>query len=171
MNTPMFVETLLSELTRITNGFCDLVLGPLPQKTNWLGEILEVHASEPEKLEKYIKDLLSEKKAQAIALLGVEVERWKGGGAQTVLAMPAENAAQMLYAAQELIKSEAIDLIVMQDLLLRPDYSHHIVAELRKLKTQVGNSNVTLVLLNPDTSERKMILSELEIVCSRQIPL
>src|SRR3989442_582895 len=100
----MFVEKLLRETKRITNAFCDLVLGPLPEVAEWEGEIIEVHASEPEKLEHYLKDMLASN-GQSVALLGVEAESWKGFDA---LAMPAESASQMLYAAQELIKSKAI---------------------------------------------------------------
>ncbi len=165
----MFVRTFLSELKRITNAFCDAVLGPVAQKSNWQGEIVEVHGSEPEKLDNYIKEMLTESSG-SMALLGATPES-VAHYAQPVLLMPAQSAAQMLYAASELIKSQAIDLIVMQDLLLRSDFSSNLGAHLRQLKTQVGNSNVKVVLLNPESSERKMILSELEVVCSRQIAL
>lgn len=145
------------------------MLGPEKAQETKRGEIVEVYAGDPEKMELYASRVLFERGGE-IALLGAH-GHFVAGAPQGTLIMPAQSAAQMLYAASELIKSQAIETIVMQDLFLRSDYSREIVAELKKLRVQVRSSNVTLVLLNPDTSERKMILSELQTICSRQISL
>jgi hypothetical protein len=166
----MFAK-LVGHMQRLTDGFCDLVLGPRVSDSPWNGHIVEVVADDPKDFERYIEKVLSNT-GQVIALLGVDAGRWESHAhAGSVLVMPAETASQMLYAAGELIKSKAVDVIVIQEILLRPDASHHIALELRKLHALVNNSDVILALLNPNTSERKRILSELQIICSRQISI
>lgn len=169
MNLPAIFKSLVSEIRQISNDFCDLVLGPLAiaQKSEG-GQLIEIIVSEPEDLENYVDSILWE--AKSVAILGVEASRFEGKKkAGSIYVMPAQNVSHVLFAAFELIKSDAFDLIVVQELLLSPGFTPQITEELHKLKGALGNAKTSLVLLNPNTSERKMILSELEILCSRQI--
>lgn len=194
----MFVATLLKQLIKISNGFSDLVLGPLPadgpaitandgnqpycvsiskiaefvgQLVDYRGQIVEVSASEPEHIDEIIDALIRRKEMGPSAILGIEKNRFQEiPGASMVMVMPSQKAPEMLFAAQELLKSQAIQLIVLSEILLKED-ARCLIRELTKLKALVSSSEALLVLLNPNTSERRLIMSELQLICSRQFEL
>lgn len=69
-------------------------------------------------------------------------------------------------------------MIVIQEMLLRTDSlagglirKAWCVEELRKLKALIFETNAVLVMVNPNTSERRLVEEELYMICSHQIEL
>lgn len=168
------LKTILSDLHAISNAFCDLVLGPEPclKGTRAGGEIVEVFSDDPCLFEEWVQRELRTNSENSFALLGFEASRFKSAQKRTgtLIVMPALNGLQLIYAARELLLSNAVDVIVIYEILLRSDVPI-VIDELSKLHRVIQSSNAKLVLLNPNTIERKRIMSELDILCSRQISL
>jgi len=165
------LRALLSDIRTITNDFCDLVLGPEPAlESVLLGETIEVYADDPTLLDDYLEKRLAKQERDFVALLGVHGNRFaQKNRAGSLVVMPAQNALQLIFAASELLLSNAVDVIFIYEILLKHEQLDVVIDELRKLHRIVKNTNSRLVLLNPNTSERKRVATELEILCSSQI--
>jgi|GEM_PF-6677954 len=168
------LKRILSDVRLITNAFCDLVLGlePRTEKIRVGSEIVEVFADDPSVLEAWVDNEIHTNSHSSVALLGFEASRFQSAQkrAGALIVMPALNGLQLLYAARELLLSNAVDVIVIYEILLKSD-AQIVVDELQKLHRVIQSANTKLVLLNPNTTERKRIISELEVLCSRQISL
>lgn len=140
------------------------------------GQIVEILASEPEEMEQLVELLVTLNNGKIIAILGGEKAHWvEHPKAAQVVLMPSQKALQIIFATQELLQSKSVDFIVIQEILLKSDAlaegPNRIIDELRKLKKLAILSNSLVVLINPDTPERKFMASELQFICSHQLKL
>jgi len=168
------LKVLLSDLRAITNGFCDLVLGPLhSQEAQSNHAFMEIYADSPDLLEAYVEQKVLSDALRSVALLGFEPGRFQQAKkrAGSLFVMPADSALQLLYAAGELLLSDAIDVIVIYEILLKSDAEEDVLHELQKLRVLLKGSKSQLILVNPNTAERRRLAGELEVLCSRQVQL
>lgn len=168
------LKRILSDLCAISNAFCDLVLGQAyhSEETQAGVEIIEIFADDPSLLEGWVEHELEANAKNSVALLGFEATRFQSAQkrAGTLIVMPAPDGLQLLFAARELLLSNAVDVIVIYEIFLKSD-AQIVIDELQKLHRVIQSAKAKLVLLNPNTSERKRVKSELEILCSRRISL